>query len=177
MKIVIAAYDSNWPILFEQEKARLEGALGVHVLNIQHIGSTSVPGLGAKPIIDMLIAVRSLEEADAFCIRPIVEMGYEYVKEFERETPQRRYFRKSNAEGVRTRHIHMVVVNSDWWVNHLLFRDFLRADGEARRAYESHKRALAEREWNDSNEYAQAKTDFILKMMEEARAWRQRGCM
>ncbi|MEW5940023.1 MAG: GrpB family protein, partial [Chloroflexota bacterium] len=102
MKVVIAPYDPNWPILFEQEKARLEGALGDHVLDIQHIGSTSVPGLGAKPIIDIMIAVRSLEEADEFCIRPIVEMGYEYVKEFERETPMRRYFRKSNEAGVRT---------------------------------------------------------------------------
>jgi len=177
MKVVISPYDINWPNLFEQEKARLEEALGNHVLSIQHIGSTSVPGLGAKPIIDMMIAVRSLEQADAFCIQPIVGLGYEYVKEFEQETPLRRYFRKSNEAGIRTHHIHMVVINSDWWLNHLLFRDFLRADGEARRAYETHKRQLAEREWNTSNDYAEAKTDFILKRMEEARAWKQRVCM
>jgi GrpB-like predicted nucleotidyltransferase (UPF0157 family) len=177
MKIVIANYDPNWPTLFEQEKSRLTEVVGDHVLSIQHVGSTSVPGLGAKPIIDIMIAVRSLEEADGFCIRPIVEIGYEYVQEFERETPQRRYFRKSNEAGVRTHHIHMVVINSDWWIDHLLFRDFLRADGEARRAYEALKRQLAEREWSDRNDYTDAKTEFILKTMETARAWKQRVCM
>jgi len=116
-------------------------------------------------------------EADEFCIQPIVALGYEYVQAFEAETPQRRYFRKANAEGVRTHHIHLVEINSDWWVDHLLFRDYLRSDGNARRAYEAHKRELAEREWNDSNDYAIAKTDFILKTMEDARAWKERVCM
>ena len=177
MKIVIAPYDEKWPLMFETEKARLDSALGGHTLSIQHIGSTSVPGLGAKPIIDIMIAVRTLEEADQFCIQPIVALGYEYVKEFERETPHRRYFRKSSADGIRTHHIHMVVINSEWWVNHLLFRDYLRANAESRRAYEAHKRQLAEREWNTGSDYAEAKTDFILKTMESARAWRQNICM
>lgn len=177
MKVFIANYDPNWPRLFEEEKKRLDSALGDHVLSIQHIGSTSVPGLGAKPIIDIMIAVRTLEDADKYCIQPIVALGYEYVKAFEAETPMRRYFRRSNAEGARTHHIHMVVINSDWWINHLLFRDYLRADGDARRAYEAHKRELAAREWNTSNDYAEAKTGFIVAMLEEARAWKQRVCM
>ncbi len=177
MKITIEPYDPAWPAKFEQEKARLREALGEHALNIQHIGSTSVPGLGAKPIIDIMIAVRSLEEADQFCIQPIVALGYEYVREFEEQTPQRRFFRKAGADGARTHHIHMVVVNSDWWLDHLLFRDFLRADGSARRAYEAHKRQLADRDWLASNDYSEAKTDFILETMEQARAWKQRVCM
>lgn len=176
MKIIIAPYDPNWPVLFEREKMRIKEALGFHAISIQHIGSTSVPGLGAKPIIDVMIAVLSLGEADAFCIQPMVALRYEYVKKFEAEIPHRRYFRKSDETGSRTHHVHMVVINSDWWVDHLLFRDFLRADGNARRAYEAHKRQLAEREWDDSNDYAEAKTDFILKMMEEARAWKGRVC-
>lgn len=177
MKVVIAPYNPNWPALFEQEKARINEALGGHAVSIQHIGSTSVPGLGAKPIIDVMIAVPSLDEADAFCIQPMVALGYEYVKKFETEVPHRRYFRKSDGTGVRTHHVHMVVINSDWWVDHLLFRDFLRSDGDARRAYETHKRQLAALEWDDSNDYAAAKTDFILKMMDEARAWKQRVCV
>jgi GrpB-like predicted nucleotidyltransferase (UPF0157 family) len=177
MKVKIHPYDPNWPLLFELEKERLSMALGQHAISIQQIGSTSVPGLGAKPIIDILIAVASLELADRSCIQPVVNLGYEYVPEFERETPQRRYFRKANTDGVRTHHIHMVVINSDWWVDHLLFRDYLRADGNARRAYEAHKRMLAEREWNTSNEYAEAKTGFISQMMVEAREWKQRVCM
>ena len=173
MKVFIAPYDPDWPKLFEHEKARLTDALGGHFVDIQHIGSTSVPGLGAKPIIDILIAVRTLAEADRFCIQPIVALGYEYVKAFEAETPHRRYFRKSDERGVRTHHIHMVEINSQWWVDHLLFRDYLRANPEARRAYEAHKRQLAEREWNVSNDYAEAKTEFILKMVGEARRWKE----
>lgn len=176
MKIIIQPYDRNWPALFEEEKVRLTQSLGGHFVSIQHIGSTSVPGLGAKPIIDIMIAVSSLAEADEFCVRPIVEMGYSYIAEFEAEIPQRRFFRKETAEGVRTHHIHLVEINSDWWVDHLLFRDYLHGNSEARRAYEAHKRQLAEQEWESSNDYAEAKTGFILKIMEEARAWRQSVC-
>jgi len=171
MKVIIAPYDTNWPTMFAQERTRLADALCDHFVDIQHIGSTSVPGLAAKPIIDILIAVRTLDEADQFCVRPIVALGYEYVKEFERETPMRRYFRKENADGVRTHHIHLVEIDSDWWTRHLLFRDYLRVHTEARHAYEAHKRELADREWTTSNDYAEAKTDFIVKMMEQARAW------
>jgi GrpB-like predicted nucleotidyltransferase (UPF0157 family) len=173
MKIFIAPYDPNWPIMFEQERARLAEVLDGHFVDIQHIGSTSVPGLGAKPIIDIMVAVRTLEDADKFCIRPVVALGYEYVKEFESDTPMRRYFRKENERGVRTHHIHLVEIDSDWWTRHLLFRDYLRLHPEARRAYEAHKRELANPEWNTSNDYAEAKTEFIVKMMQEARAWQK----
>jgi GrpB-like predicted nucleotidyltransferase (UPF0157 family) len=176
LKIIIQPYDSNWPALFEAEKARLEQSLRGHFVSIQHIGSTSVPGLGAKPIIDIMIAVYSLAEADEFCVRPIVEMGYSHIAEFEAETPQRRFFRKETAAGVRTHHIHLVEINSDWWVDHLLFRDYLRGNSQARRAYEAHKRQLTEQEWNSSNDYADAKAAFIQRIMEEARAWRQSIC-
>jgi GrpB-like predicted nucleotidyltransferase (UPF0157 family) len=173
MKITIFPYDPNWSNAFEQEKTRLTDALDGHIIDIQHIGSTSIPGLGAKPIIDIMIAVRMLEEADRFCIQPIVALGYEYVKAFERETPMRRFFRKDDARGVRTHHIHMVEIDSDWWDLHLLFRDYLRSHPEACRDYETHKRQLAEREWNVSNDYAEAKTEFILRMLEQARAWQE----
>ena len=176
MKVFIAPYNPNWPVLFEQEKARLADALRGHFVDIQHIGSTSVPGLGAKPILDIIIAVRTLVEADQFCIQPVVALGYEYVKAFEAETPHRRYFRKENADGVRTHHIHMVEINNQWWVDHLLFRDYLRANPEARRAYEAHKRQLAEREWDTGSHYAEAKTEFILRMVGEARRWKEGVC-
>jgi GrpB-like predicted nucleotidyltransferase (UPF0157 family) len=176
MKITIQAYDRNWPTLYEQEKDRILAVLQGHVTSIQHIGSTSVPGLGAKPIIDIMIGVPSLAKADEFCIQPIIALGYNYIPEFEVETPERRFFRKETPEGVRTHHVHLVQINSDWWVDHLLFRDYLRGSQEARRAYEAHKRELAEREWETSNDYSEAKSDCIMKLMEEARAWRQGVC-
>lgn len=176
MKISIQPYNPYWSILFEQEKASIESILHGHVTSIQHIGSTSVPGLGAKPIIDIMAGVPSLAEADEFCIQPIIALGYEYVKAFESEMPQRRFFRKETPDGVRTHHIHLVEINSEWWVEHLLFRDYLRGNKEARHIYEAHKRELAERDWESSNEYSEAKTDCILKLMQEARQWREGVC-
>jgi len=176
MKVLFAPYDSTWPVHYERERVRLMDSVGVWVSSIQHIGSTSVRGLGAKPIIDILIGVRTLEEADTNCIQPIVSLGYEYVSEFERETPQRRYFRKANADDVRTHHIHLVEINSDWWVDHLLFRDYLRASPLVRNDYERLKRQLAEREWESGNHYADAKSEFILAALNEARAWKQNVC-
>ncbi len=176
MKITIQAYDRNWPTLYEEEKNRILAVLQGHVTSIQHIGSTSVPGLGAKPIIDIMIGVPSLAEADEFCIQPIIALDYDYIPEFEVETPERRFFRKETPEGVRTHHIHLVQINSDWWVDHLLFRDYLRGNSEVRRAYDALKRQLAEREWESRDDYTQAKSSFIQQVMEEARAWRQNIC-
>jgi GrpB-like predicted nucleotidyltransferase (UPF0157 family) len=176
MRIIILPYDCNWPKLFEEEKVRLQQVLSDRAVSIQHIGSTSVPGLAAKPIIDILIAIPSLAEADEFCIQPLIDLGYEYGKEFEIKTPQRRFFRLQTPDGVRTHNVHLARINSDWWVDHLLFRDYLRGSAETRRAYEALKRSLAEREWETSQDYTEAKTEFILNTLQEARAWRQGIC-
>ncbi len=160
-KITITDYNLTWPGLFAAEKVQLMAVISDHVADIQHIGSTSVPGLGAKPVIDIMIGVRSLTNADAYCIAPIIGLDYEYVKEFEAELPFRRYFRKDNSEGVRTHQIHLVEIESDWWVRHLVFRDYLRTHREASEAYERLKRELAAQPFETTNDYAEAKTDFI----------------
>ncbi len=146
--------------------------IGDYVVDIQHIGSTSVPGLGAKPVIDIMIGVRSLADADAYCIEPIVGLGYEYVKAFEVELPFRRYFRKDNADGVRTHQIHLVEITSEWWERHLIFRDYLRTHPEASEAYERLKRELAAQPFETTNDYADAKTEFITAMEVNAFAWK-----
>jgi GrpB-like predicted nucleotidyltransferase (UPF0157 family) len=176
MRIIILPYDQNWPTLYEEEKARLQPALMGHAIGVQHIGSTSVPGLAAKPIIDILVGARSLAEVDGFCIQPMIGLGYEYCPEFEDKTPQRRFFRRETPEGVRTHHVHLVEINSPWWLDHLLFRDTLRSNAQVRRDYEALKRRLAEREWESSQEYTEAKTEFILSALQEARAWREGVC-
>lgn len=176
MRIIILPYDRNWPRLYEEEKFRLQQALMGHATSIQHIGSTSVPGLAAKPIIDILVGAPSLAEVDGFCIQPMIGLGYDYHPEFEAQTPQRRFFRRETPEGVRTHHVHLVEINSQWWLDHLLFRDYLRGNAEVRRAYEALKRRLAEREWETSQDYTEAKTEFILATLQEARAWREGIC-
>jgi len=170
--ITIADYNPAWPHQFATEQAQLMAVIGDHVADIEHIGSTSIPGLGAKPVIDIMIGVRSLADADAHCIAPIVDLGYEYVKSFEVELPFRRYFRKDNADGVRTHHIHLVEIESDWWERHLVFRDYLRAHPEVSEAYEQLKRELAAQPFETTNDYSEAKTEFVRAVEAEALAWK-----
>jgi len=171
-KITITIYNPDWPNLFADEKARLIAAIGDHVEDIQHIGSTSVPGLGAKPVIDIMIGVRRLADADTYCVAPIIDLGYEYVRAYEVELPFRRFFRKDNAEGIRTHNIHLVETESDWWERHLVFRDYLRTHPEVCEAYERLKRELAALPFESTNDYAEAKTAFIRGVETEAFAWR-----
>jgi GrpB-like predicted nucleotidyltransferase (UPF0157 family) len=134
---------------------------------VEHIGSTSVPGLAAKPIIDVMVAIRSLADAPA-CVAPLAAIGYEYVPEHEAVMPERRYFRRGRG-GAGTHHLHMVERSSAFWEEHLLFRDYLRAHSEAAAEYERLKRELAAAHGSDRGAYTAAKTDFIKSSVERAR--------
>ena len=158
-KIIIKEYDPKWPVLFETEKAELMEAIGHYVADIQHIGSTAVEGLAAKPVIDILVGLRRLLDAQD-CILPVEGMEYEYVPEFEDEFPERRYFRKT-TNGKRTHQIHMVEIDSDFWKRHLAFRDKLRSNKTASDDYAALKKDLAEKFTNDRKGYTNAKTEFI----------------
>ena len=164
--IVIVDYDPRWPAMFADERTRLLRAIGDDVVGIEHVGSTAIHGLGAKPIIDILVGVRRIEEAGAL-ILPLEGLGYEYVPEYESEIPDRRYFRKGPAGG-RTLHLHTVAFGGEFWTRHLLFRDFLRAHPEVARRYDVLKRDLAVRFRGDRDAYAKAKTAFVQRV--EARA-------
>ena len=164
--IVIVDYDPRWPRMFEEERARILAATRPHVVAVEHIGSTAVPGLAAKPIIDLLAGVRRLEDARA-CIAPLAALGYDYVPEFEAELPDRRYFRKGSG-AAHTNHIHMVEVDGPFWRRHLAFRDDLRTHPEDVRRYADLKRDLAAKFGADRAGYTDAKTAFIREI--EARA-------
>ena len=169
--VVIVDYDPQWPILFEEEKVRIIGVIGHAVVAVEHIGSTAVPGLGAKPIIDITVAVHRLADAQD-CILPLQGLDYEYVPEYEAEMPDRRYFRKG-PPGARTHHLHMVELATDFWERHLLFRDYLRTHPEEARQYEQLKRDLAARFDSDRSGYTEAKTSFIRSVEEKARVARE----
>jgi GrpB-like predicted nucleotidyltransferase (UPF0157 family) len=171
-KIVISKYDPQWPDMFKKERERLFNSVGQWVLDVQHVGSTAIPNLGAKPVIDIMIGVQALQEADIHCLVPITGLGYEYVKEYEKQMPYRRYFRRSRTENNLEYHIHLVEKDSDFWERHLAFRDYLRANTETARQYEDLKRILAPH-FSDGNEYALAKTDFIKKVEIKALKWRK----
>ncbi len=155
--IVIADYDPRWPQKYEEERARIAEAMGEWLLDIQHVGSTSVPGLAAKPVIDIMPGVRSLDD-DGHFIAPLEALGYEHVPAFQDEIADRRYFRRGVP---RQFHVHVVVPGGDFWVRHIAFRDYLRAHPETAVEYEALKRKLAAQFGEDRLAYVHAKTDFI----------------
>ena len=168
MKIEIVEYCPEWARLFEEEKAALADALGQTEAIIEHIGSTAVPGLAAKPIIDIMIGLADFSIANSL-VPPIIALGYDYIAEYESVMPERRYFQK-NVDTKRTHHIHMVEIGSEFWQRLLLFRDYLRTNAKAMQVYAALKKSLATREWQDMNEYAYAKTEFVKDMEKRAAA-------
>ncbi|HST52911.1 MAG TPA: D-glycero-beta-D-manno-heptose 1-phosphate adenylyltransferase [Pyrinomonadaceae bacterium] len=166
--VQVADYDTRWPEMFEAECGRIVEAIGPHVVAVEHVGSTSVPNLAAKPIIDIMAGVRSLADAP-LCVTPLHKIGFEYVPKAELLTPERRFFRKGER-GAGTHHLHMVEHGGKFWQEHLLFRDYLRAHTEAAREYEHLKRELAARHGAQRNSYTDGKRDFVVSVVEKARA-------
>lgn len=167
MPIVIVEYDAAWPLLYEVELQKLLVVLGPIAIASEHIGSTSIPGLAAKPIIDIMVGVSPLDKVLDYR-EPLSMLGYTYVPEFESILPDRRYFNKGN-QGIDTYHLHVVEKDKDFWVNHLLFRDYLRAHPETARQYAELKRNLAGKFSRERDQYTDSKGDFILKVLELAR--------
>jgi GrpB-like predicted nucleotidyltransferase (UPF0157 family)/GNAT superfamily N-acetyltransferase len=166
--IIIAAYDPAWPAVFMAEQAALAGACSGLRIAIEHIGSTSVPGLGAKPIVDIMIGLHSDTDLNT-CIEPIVSLGYEYIGRYEHGEdwmPFRRYFKKTGLGAHGSFHVHVVHADSNFWERQIAFRDHLRTDSQTKHAYEQLKRDLAPR-FSDSNDYADAKTDYVEAVLQE----------
>ena len=171
-RIDVVAYDPAWPGMFEAEKAHLRACLpGDMVGRIEHFGSTAVPGLAAKPVVDVLVEVWDLE-ATKTRIAPILEaQGYDYFwrPTFGDSTPPfYAWFIKRDGEGHRTHHIHMVEPDFSHW-ERLDFRDYLREHPEAVREYGEIKMRLAREHPDDRIAYTEAKGEFIERVMGEIR--------
>jgi GrpB-like predicted nucleotidyltransferase (UPF0157 family) len=164
----LAPYDPGWGRLYEAERARLRAAVGEHVLDIQHVGSTALPGIVAKPILDIAIAVRSFEAAYA-CVAPIEALGYAYKGE--NGIPRRHYFVRRDPETGRTLvHLHMNELDGPDWENQILFRDYLLAHPEAAAQYAALKCDLAAQYPHDREAYTDAKAPFIQHILRLARS-------
>lgn len=155
LKITIVDYDAAWPNKFAQHAARIAGALGDTALRIEHIGSTSVPGLAAKPIIDILVVVAD-STAESRYLPQLEAAGY-VLRVREPEWNEHRMFRTPEKDV----HVHIYSAGCPEIQRNLLFRDHLRADVAERERYERTKRTLATEEWSDMNDYAAAKTGVI----------------
>jgi len=170
--VVLVDFDPKWPEEFEREKGFLTSVFGGIDVQVEHIGSTAVTGLSAKPVIDILLGVGFLQEVE-IRIDAICELGYQYVPEFEDVIPDRLYFRKP-AEGKRTHHLHAVEYGGRFWDDHLLFRDYLRTHPEKVLEYDAIKRSLATKFTFDREAYVHAKAPFIAEMLRKAERWKNR---
>jgi Uncharacterized conserved protein len=177
-KVAVVPYHSDWPRMFELEKNHLFSCLPHDLVRrIEHFGSTAVPNLSSKPIIDMLVEVTSLEETKKSIVPILTFQGYEY---FWRPTwgddvpPYYAWFIKRDSQGHRTHHIHMVEHDFEHW-DRLLFRDYLIEHPDSAKEYETIKVRLAENFPNDRVTYTQAKTEFIVKVTQVAKRHYNRG--
>ena len=167
-EILIVDYDPRWPEFYRREAGRITGALGDLLTSVEHVGSTSVPGLAAKPRIDIMPGLN--EEADVDrAIEPMTALGFEYIQRFEDEMPFRRLFTRHEADQVIACNVHIVAFGSEFWERHLLFRDYLRENPDVAAEYARLKRALAPR-FTVTSDYAEAKTEFITEIERRARA-------
>ncbi|HEY1954826.1 MAG TPA: GrpB family protein [Polyangiaceae bacterium] len=162
--VVIVPSDPSWAIAFEHARSDLLVALGGRVTEIEHIGSTAVPGLAAKPVIDLLCGVASLDEVAAF-VPILAARGWEYPLDLNREIVSRHFFLRRNDQGVRTHHAHFVVRGGPLWAEYILFRDRLRASAELRKRYETLKRDLADKFHDQRERYTASKTDFVKEVL------------
>lgn len=160
MPIELVASQPDWPERFAREAERLRAALGDGRLRLEHVGSTSVPGLAAKDVIDIQLSVPGFEPMAAYRL-PIERLGYVFRPDDE---PRHRFFKLEDAGGRRLVNLHVCEAGGTWERDHLAFRDFLRAHPDAASEYERLKRRLAP-EFEDVNEYAEAKGPFIREVV------------
>ncbi len=157
--VVVAPYSEEWPLWFAEVRAELLLAFAPNHVSVEHIGSTSVPGLSAKPIIDVLLGANSLNAIEA-TIEVLERLGYEYISKYEAEFPMRRYFVMAAGKSPRV-NLHAVVLGSQFWLEHLAFRNALRSSPSLVSQYEELKSKLAAKFAHDRPSYTEAKAPFI----------------
>ncbi len=165
-EVVIIPYDEKWPNMFDVEKAKILSAVP-HDIIVEHIGSTAILGLAAKPIIDIMIGTKDLSMANA-CIKPLEAIDYEYIPQFEEKFPTRRFLHRGPNHPNQHYHLHMVVRDSDFWHDHLFFRDYLRTHKQAMMDYQTLKEDLANKYKNDVSGYCEAKSEFIQRILKKS---------
>ena len=166
MKTEVVPYDPAWKEKYLREALAIKKKCGDRILTIEHAGSTSVEGLAAKPVIDIYIGTRTLDDAHSL-ITPLTELGYEYYKDFEEVLPFRRYFRKF-IDGKRSFHIHATPAGHYFRNIDLIFRDYVSVNKAAAKEYEDLKLKLADIDFEEPQGYNHAKDELCLKLKAEA---------
>jgi GrpB-like predicted nucleotidyltransferase (UPF0157 family) len=160
----LVPYDPSWPQLFDLEKSRLQAICSGAFLGIEHIGSTAVPTLSAKPVIDLMAGVHSLAQADE--VLPFLcENGYTTSAQFNATLVDHRWLMR-HSEGYRTHHLHLLIFEGSEWLKRLMFRDALRKSPEIRFRYEKLKLELAKSFGLDREAYTAMKTNFVRETLQ-----------
>lgn len=167
-KVEVTPYNRAWSSMYEEEANKLRGIFGSEIIKIYHIGSTSVHGLKAKPIIDIMPVIKNIDRVDKFNIA-MIDIGYE--PKGENGIIGRRYFQKGGND--RTHHVHMYGLGNTEIERHLAFRDYLRSHPDAVKEYGNLKEELSQRFPNDIEAYIQGKEQLVLEIVKKAIAWYQ----
>ena len=164
--VVIVDYDSRWPMLYEEWARKLAGVFGPYVVLMEHVGSTSVPGLAAKPVIDIGVSLNRYPLPDE-TVAAVEALGFTHKGEYGIEG--RHYF--SSVPGLEPQvHVHAYSPGNEEWTAHLIFRDYLRANPEAAREYEALKRDLAAKHTTQREIYTDGKTGFVMETLRKAKS-------
>ncbi|MCW6036785.1 GrpB family protein [Spirulina subsalsa FACHB-351] len=169
-KVEVVAYNPQWGEMFVAEAEHIASVLGANVVAIHHIGSTAIPSIHAKPIIDLLVEVQDIGQVDEYN-GAMERLGYQVMGEFGIVT--RRYFRKENSEGVRTHHVHIFPAGSEQVQRHLMFRDYLINHPKDAQFYSKLKQDLAQQYPTDIEKYMDGKDGLIKILEQKAKDWFQ----
>lgn len=187
MKIEVVPYQAEWKNMFQQLKHELELKLKGFNPVIEHIGSTSVEGLSAKPVIDIMAGIK--EDLLEQTIERLCEGQYAYVSAFTKDMPERRFFIRmkddtqypriitspeqinENIQNHKTAHIHITVYRNVFWNRHIAFREYLKNHADVRKEYQQLKRDLSKKEWNHPFEFNEAKASFMKEHEKRALEW------
>lgn len=178
MSIIINEYDPQWPILFAAEKQLVQETIGEHIIDFQHIGSTSVPGLAAKNKIDMMASIRKLDDVPTLITPRLQALGYLYQDAQEKAQPWVRFFCKPDPSGLEYFLYLCEHQAPDWegyWYMHLSIRDYLRAYPEEAASYGQFKKLIAGHFQSDWQSYHRCKRPFIETMIERGYRAKEAG--
>lgn len=168
--IILTKPDSNWTQLFEKEKDTLSTLLGRYAKKIEHIGSTAIPNIFAKPTIDILLEIPEDKTAKDEIIQKMKARKYYYILRTDREPPYLMFIKGISSEGItgQTYHIHMAEKGHPIW-DKIYFRDYLIEKPELARQYENLKKDLAAKYRHNRDQYTEGKTDFVMQVTKEAK--------
>jgi len=169
-QVHIVPYDPSWPTLFAQERNHVLRAVEQWVKEVEHIGSTAIPGLNAKLVIDLMVGLKRMADASS-CVGPLINLGYSYWAEGAQSHHHHHLFVRfvDQAMSARTHNLHLVEVGGQYWQERLLFRNYLRTHLEAAKEYAQLKHHLASRHRGDREAYTEAKADFVGEIVRRAK--------